>query len=158
MIMSVGCGKKNTALEEYKVNMTEFYDKLSEYDSAINSIDTESEGSKEELLGILDEMNETYQKMGQYEVPSEFSGISEISVEAADYMQKANEYYHLAYDGEFSAENEMLASQYYERANNRAKVMLQVLHGEVPTGEGVSVTTEDAYQLSTRRQTNRSIR
>ena len=149
MLMAVGCGKKNTELEEYKANMTEFYDNLAEYDSAINSIDSSSEGSKQELLEVLDRMNETYQKMGQYKVPAEFSGISDISVEAAEYMQKANEYYHLAYDGEFSEENEELATQYYERANNRAMVMLQVLHGEGPSGEGVSVTTEDAYQLST---------
>ncbi len=149
IIMAVGCGKKNDKLEAYKTEMSEFYDKLSQLGDSIDAIDPNSEGSKEELLGYLDEMNDIYQKMGQCEVPDEFSGVSEITVEAAEYMQKANECYHLAYDGEFDEENEQLASQYYERANNRAMVILQVLHGEVPSGEGVSVTTEDAYQLST---------
>lgn len=149
IFMAIGCGKKNEKLEAYKAEMSEFYDKLAELGNSIDSIDSESEGAKEELLGYLDEMNEIYQKMGQCEVPDEFSGVADITVEAAEYMQKANECYHLAYDGGFDEENEQLASQYYERANNRAVVILQVLHGEVPSGEGVSVTTEDAYQLST---------
>lgn len=149
ILIGTGCGKKDEALEAYKTGISEFYDTLETLDGSINAIDPESEGSKEELLGYIDQMNEAYQKMGQLEVPPSFSGITDISVEAAEYMQKAAECYHLAYDGEFDESNEELASQYYERANNRAMVILQVLHGEVPSGEGVSVTTEDAFQLST---------
>ena len=87
-------------------------------------------------------MNVTYKTMAETPVPEEFSGIADISVEAADYMQKANEFYHMAYDNDFDSDSEMLASQYYERANNRAMVILQVLHGEVPSVEGVSVDEE----------------
>lgn len=145
-----GCGNKNSQeLEEYKKSMTEFYDKLASLDSSINKIDPESPTAKIELLGYLDEMNQAYKSMAAIAIPDEFSGISEIAVEAADYMQMANESYHMAYDGDFDEESEMLASQYYERANSRVKVMLQVLHGEVPSGEGVSVTTTDPGQFST---------
>ncbi|WP_147367699.1 hypothetical protein [Butyrivibrio sp. X503] len=149
VLNAIGCAKKDDKLEAYKNEMTQFYDKLASLGDSIDAIDADSEGSKEELLGYLDEMNDAYQQMGQLEVPEAFSGISDITVEAAEYMQKANECYHLAYDGDFDEDNEQLASQYYERANNRAVVILQVLHGEVPSGEGVSVETEDAYQLST---------
>ncbi len=147
---TTGCGSQiSEELESYKAGMTEFYDKLAYYDSSINAIDASSDSAKTELLGYLDEMNDTYQKMAQMDVPEEFSGISDIALEAADYMQKALDSYHQAYDNDFDENSEMLASQYYERANSRAMVMLQVLHGEVPSGEGVSVTTEDAYQFST---------
>ena len=87
-------------------------------------------------------MNESYKAMAQIDVPEQFSGISELPSEASEYMQMANEYYHMAYDGEFDEDNEYLASQYYERANSRVQVILQVLHGEVPSGEGVSVDEE----------------
>ena len=149
-VMFTGCGQKGSKeLEDYKACMTEFYDKLSSLDNSINNIDSSSETAKIELLGYLDEMNETYKVMAATSIPEEFSGISDIAVEAADYMQMANETFHEAYDGDFDADCEMLASQYYERANNRVNVMLQVLHGEIPEGDGVIVTTQEAGQFST---------
>ncbi len=149
-IAGTGCGKQaDPKLESYKESMTEFYNKLSEYDSSINSIDPNSETAGDELLGVLDEMNQTYQNMAAIEIPDEFSGISDIAVEAADYMDKANEFYHQAYDGDFDSDSEMLAAQYYQRANDRVLIMLQVLHGEVPEGEGITVETESTYEIST---------
>lgn len=145
-----GCGKKSDPkLDAYKDSMTSFYDKLSYLDGMINGIDPEFEGAKYELLKYLDEMNDAYQDMAAIEVPEEFSGIAQLAVEASEYMQKANEFYHLAYDNEFDDESEMLASQYYERANNRVVVILQVLHGEIPEGEGIEVETEDTYEIDT---------
>ncbi|MBQ6415666.1 MAG: hypothetical protein IJJ65_05395 [Butyrivibrio sp.] len=87
--------------------------------------------------------------MSELTIPEEFSGISDIAVEAADYMEMADQFYHEAYDNEFDGDSESLAGQYYQRANSRVLVMLQVLHGEVPTGEGVTVTTQDSIQFST---------
>lgn len=145
-----GCGNKTSKeLEEYKSSMTAFYDKLAALDSSINQIDPESATAKIELLGYLDEMNEAYKTMAAIAIPDAFSGISEISQEAANYMQLANEAYHQAYDGDFDEESEMLASQYYERANNRVNVMLKVLHGEDPSGEGVTVTAQEPGQFAT---------
>ncbi|SFB70012.1 hypothetical protein [Butyrivibrio sp. YAB3001] len=145
-----GCGKGSSdGLATYKEEMTQFYDKLSYYDTSINAIEADSENAKVQLLGYLDEMNETYKSMAACEIPDEFSGISDIAAEAADYMQMANECYHFAYDGAFDEENEQLAFQYYQRANSRAQVMLQVLHGEVPSGDGVTVTTQEAGQFDT---------
>ncbi len=145
-----GCGRKtDPALDAYKESMTSFYDSLSSYDSQINAIDPESESAKYDLLEILDQMKDSYKVMSELEVPEEFSGIADISVEAADYMEKANEFYHMAYDNEFDEDSEMLASQYYQRANERALIILQVLHGEVPEGEGISVETQSTYEIST---------
>jgi hypothetical protein len=141
-----GCGKSaaEDGLETYKASMTEFYDKLAYYDQSINGIDPNSENAKSQLLAYLDEMNESYKTMAELEIPEEFDGISEIAVEAADYMQMADEFYHLAYDGVFDEDNEQLAAQYYQRANSRVQGMLTVLHGEIPEGEGITVTTENS--------------
>lgn len=150
MCMLFGCGRKNSGeLTAYKEDMTTFYNKLSYYDTEINTIDPEAEDATAQLLLLMDQMNEAYKIMAAIEVPEEFESISDISKEAAEYMQSANEYYHLAYDGEFSEDNEDLARQYYERANSRVRVMLQVLHGEIPEGDNVIVTTQEAGQLST---------
>ncbi len=145
-----GCGQKNSQeLEQYKEGMTSFYDKLSYYDKAINGIDPSSEVAKQQLLGYLDEINENYKAMADTKVPEEFSGIADIAVEASDYMQMANECYHYAYDGAYDEENEALAFQYYGRANSRAMVILQVLHGQVPEGAGITVTTQEPGDFAT---------
>ncbi len=150
MCMLFGCGKKSSEeLSAYKENMTDFYNKLSYYNTEINTIDPEAEDAPAQLLLLMDQMNEAYKQMAEYKVPEEFESIADISREAAEYMQSANEYYHLAYDGEFNEDNEDLARQYYERANSRVKVMLQVLHGEIPEGDNVIVTTQEAGQFST---------
>ena len=145
-----GCGKKeDPELEAYKEAMTDFYDQLTYYNNSINSINPDSDSAKAELLQYLDQMNDSYKVMAQTQIPDEFSGISDIAVEAADYMEKADEFYHMAYDNEFDNDSEMLAAQYYQRANSRVLVMLQVLHGQVPEGEGISVETESTYEFST---------
>ena len=149
-IFVTGCGKNDDPeLEAYKESMTLFYQNLAAYDDQINALDPDDEAAKLQLLDILDQMNESYKTMSETTVPDQFSGIADISVEAADYMQKADEFYHMAYDNEFDSDSEMLAAQYYERANSRAQVILQVLHGEVPEGEGVSVETQSTYEFST---------
>jgi len=149
-MMLSGCQKEtNDELESYKESMSSFYDKLSYLDEAINGIDPESETAVAQLLGYLDEMNEAYKSMAELTIPDEFSGISDIAVEAADYMEMADQFYHEAYDNEFDSDTEYLAGQYYQRACSRVLVMLQVLHGEVPSGEGVTVTTQDSIQFST---------
>jgi len=149
-LLVTGCGKKEDPnLEAYRESMTTFYNDLNRYDNEINALDPDDEAAKIQLLDLLDQMNLTYKTMAETPVPDEFSGIADISLEAADYMQKADEFYHMAYDNEFDSDSEMLAQQYYERANSRARVILQVLHGEVPEGEGISVETQSTYEFST---------
>ena len=150
LFLITACGKKtDPELEAYKESMTSFYDRLTYFDAAINAIDPNAEDARSQLLGYMDEMNSEYQTMAALKIPEAFSGISDIAVEAADYMQKADETYHLAYDNGFDEESENLASQYYQRANARVLVMLQVLHGEVPEGDNVTVETESTYEIST---------
>ena len=108
-LLVTGCGKKeDPKLEAYRESMTTFYSDLNRYDNEINALDPDDEAAKIQLLDLLDQMNLTYKTMAETPVPDEFSGIADISVEAADYMQKADEFYHMAYDNEFDSDSEML--------------------------------------------------
>lgn len=149
IFLLTGCGANNEELDTYKTNMNSFFDKASAYDSAINSIDASSDSAVPDLLSNLDGLNECFQEMAAYDIPSEFDSLSDLATESAEYMQQANDSYHAAYDGEYDADSEALASQYYERANSRVKYMITILHGEVPEGEGIKITTEDTYNFTT---------
>ncbi len=148
MLLSA-CGSDNSDLETYKENMNHFFDTVSDYNDRINSADTSTEEGKQEILKDLDGLNEAFQEMATYEIPEEFQSLSDLATESADYMKDAVETYHLAYDGEYDEDERALADQYYERAGSRLQYMITILHGEIPEGEGVVVTTEDTYSLPT---------
>ena len=136
-----GCTSARTrALEEYKVNMTRFYDNITAYDQRINAIDASSDTAVEDLLTYLDGLKEEFSALRTYDVPQEFSSISDLTIDAADSMEQAVALYHEAYDGEFDAVKAADASVLYQRANRCVQIILQVLHGEEPTGDDIRVT------------------
>ncbi|MCH4191141.1 MAG: hypothetical protein LKF52_02450 [Butyrivibrio sp.] len=144
-----GCGTKNDDLETYKTNMNSFFDAVASYNDAINEIDPNSATATQDLLSDLDGMNAEFQKMAAYEIPDEFSSLSNLSTDAASYMSQAVATYHQAYDGAYNKDSADLAAQYYERANSRVQYMISILHGETPSGEGITITTEDTYNFAT---------
>lgn len=146
-LLLAGCGKSTDELDAYKSNMESFFNTISELNTKMNTIDATSENANATLLQYLDEMNAAFQTMASYEIPEEFSSIESLASESAEYMDKAVSTYHLAYDGVYDESSEDLAIQYYQRANSRIQYMIQIFHGEVPSGEGVSVITEDTYHL-----------
>ncbi len=144
-----GCGKTNSELTSYKDSMDAFFVNISNYNTQINGINITSDDADATLLKYLDKVNEEFQTMAALTVPEEFSGLGTLPAEAADYMQKANDEFHNAYDGEFNADSEALARQYYQASCKRMNYILQILHGEIPSGEGVSVEVEDSIALPT---------
>ena len=148
LCLSAGCGsKEDPELANYRTEMEQFYTSLEQYDAAINAIDATTPESVEELLGILDEMNEAYQHMAAVAVPADFAAVGELPAEAAENMSNALEQYRLAYADGFDQGAADVADQYYARADRRAHLILTILHGEIPSGEGITVDTEESLSI-----------
>ena len=129
-----GCGK-NPELDTYKANMEQFFENMKVYDSAINSIDSNSETAVSELLSLLDSMDASFAQMASLEVPDGFPGVSELADDASMYMTEAVSCFHQAYGGEsFDAYMEDIARQNYRFANVRLQYILSILHGNIPEG------------------------
>ncbi len=144
-VMSVlsltSCGEQEkSTLDIYRDEMTAFYNELSEINTGINAIDPSSETATVVLMEQLDRLNAAFTRMSRIDVPAEFAVMGNMPQEAADYMDKAVNSYHDAYDGTFDAEAEQLAGEYYERANIRARYMLAILHGDTEDFEQESST------------------
>ena len=139
--------KGNNELEVYKSNMESFFSEVYDCNDAMNNIDPSADDAPSTLLTYIDRLKESFAKMASYDVPNDFQAVSSLADEASDYMTKAALSYHQAYDGEFNAEAEETASQYYERAFVRIQYIISILHGEIPEGEGVTVTTKEAGQI-----------
>ena len=143
-----GCGAApSQELDEYRAEMDRFYTALERYDTRINAIDESSEDAPAQLLQVLTEMDESYRRMAALSVPDEFAAVGDLPAEAAEHMEQALAEYRAAYADGFDADAAFVADQYYERADKRAHVILTILHGEIPQGDGVSVDTEEALHL-----------
>ena len=127
-------------LEQYHLNMSRFFENVASYDQAINAIDPEAENASAELLRNLDGLNAEFEAMAALPVPDDFSSISEITKDAAASMREAVSLYHEAYDGTFDGDKAAEAQTFYKRAGTCVQIIVQVLHGETPSGEGITIT------------------
>lgn len=131
MILS-GCGS-NPEIDNYKSNMTQFFDNISYYDTAINAIDPDSDNAVDELLAQLDSMDTSFSQMAELNVPKDFVGVEELADEASEYMSQAVLLYHQAFEnGEYQPSIAEAAKENYNRANLRLQYIVSILHGEVP--------------------------
>lgn len=138
------CGE-DEALNAYLEDMNTFFSKAAEYNEKMNAIDRESDTAVLELLGYLDALEEDISWMAELEVPEQFSAVESLADEAAENMKQAVELFHKACEGEqFDDSTAQAAIEYYNRTNIRIQYIITILHGEIPEGEGVTYTEENA--------------
>ena len=140
LLTLAGCKSARVrALEEYHLNMSRFFENVTAYDKTINAIDPNAENASEELLRNLDGLNAEFNTMASYPIPDDFASVSEITQDAANSRSNAVALYHEAYAGTFDAVKAAEARSYYLRAGKCVQIIVQVLHGETPSGEGVTI-------------------
>ena len=142
-----GCGK-DKAVENYRANMTQFFENVQTINDAINQLDPNDENVGEELLPLLDSLDKSFSQMASLEVPDGFPGVSDLATDASKYMTEAVSYYHQAYGGEeYDKTSADIAYQNYQFANKRLQYIVQILHGDIP--EEIFTYDEDASDGST---------
>ncbi len=147
-IFYCGCGRSDE-LDRYNEEMTDFTQNIVGIKESIESIDTSSDGASDELLLLLDSMKDEFQTLSELEVPQEFAPNESLADEAYEYITQAVAMYHEYYDSEAPDDNTLdAANQNYERALKRIEYISSILQGELPTGEGIEVTEEDAYGIT----------
>lgn len=138
------CGE-DEALNAYMKDMNTFFSRAAEYNEKMNAIDRDSDTAILELLGYLDSLEEDIAWMAELEVPDQFSAAESLADEAAENMKQAVELFHKAYEGDhFDDATAQAAIEYYNRTNIRIQYIITILHGEIPEGEGVTYTEENA--------------
>lgn len=153
-LLLTGCNKSDPQIETYKSNMNQFFENIKTFDSAINSIDPESENAVNDLLYILDTMNTNFEQMASLSVPEGFPGVEELADEANDYMKEAVTYYHQAFESEpFDSYLADIAKQNYDRANLRLQYIVSILHGDIPE-EIYTYEEEDEDNVTNETQTS----
>ena len=141
----MSCSSENAEeLQSYKGEMEQFFASVSEIGDRMDAIDTDSEDYKEQLVAQLDRLEEAFHTMAELEVPEKFESLGDLPDEAAENLAKASELYEqVLQDDSFKEELADAADEYYDRANQRIRYIITILHGEIPEGDGVSVTYEE---------------
>ncbi len=137
------CGEA-PELTRFKNDMDAFCTKISEIDTAINSIDANSDTAVSELLTQLDLLDTEFQKFADLDFPEEFDYLEGLADEAGSYMTEAVSSYHEAYSN--GSYNEYLAEYAYEnysRANKRILIIVSLLHGEEPEDVDLVAATDE---------------
>ena len=138
-----GCGE-DAELTKYKTEMDSFFTDVEAIHNRMNSINKESETALDELFQCLDELDTEFKLMAAINVPEEFSSVETLADEASENMSLAVEKYHEAYSKDsYNEYTAATADEYYARANKRFQYMIDILHGKMPEGEGVTITTEE---------------
>lgn len=149
MVFSLtGCGnsKEATELNNYKDSMETFFGNLETIDSQINSIDPEASDAMELLYESFADLESAYYDMSELTVPTEgapdtFVYIEPLADEAYEYMLQASDYMHDAYSDSSYNENVLEAAmECYKRASKRVLYIIDLLHGQIPSDENISIT------------------
>ena len=144
IFLFTACGQ-DEALTAYQEDMNTFFEKAAQYNENMNAIDRDSDTALTELLGYLDALAEDIEWMAELEVPEQFSAVESLADEADENMKQAVALFHAAYDGDtYDDGSAQAALEYYNRANIRIQYIIVILHGEIPEGEGVTYTEENA--------------
>jgi len=132
LLILTGCATKDS-LDDYKVKMDKFFEKMSDYDNAINSLDPDSDSSVADLLSYLDGIALAVSEMSHYHVPENFYGVTELAIQADEYMTEAVMLFRQAYQAyEYDENIAYAAKENYERANLRLRYIADILRGDIP--------------------------
>lgn len=128
----LGCSSlQGPDVSAYKDNMSQFFDNVAALDEAINNLDTSQDDYVATLMTYLDQLDQTFTQMGALEVPNGFTGVKELSEDAASNMTEAVANYHTAFEGgEYRDDIAQRAYLAYAKASSELQYIIRILHGE----------------------------
>ena len=85
IVMMTACGQE-PELIQFRKSIDEFCTKVSEIDTAINSIDAQASDATAQLLSCLDELDMVYKSFAGLDFPEEFDYLENLADESSEYM------------------------------------------------------------------------
>ena len=130
------CGRNTEEIVAFQNKLNTVILKMENLDSKLNAIDPSAPDAVENTIESLASLNEAFKELANIQVTDEdHLYITNLADEGADYMTHAYELFKKAYTKEaFDEDNAALAYQYLERATKRVRVIVTMLHGEIPDG------------------------
>lgn len=132
---ATACGVDNSEqILAFQNNLNTVVLKMEQLDTELNDLDVSASDAVETALNALNELNTAFETLADIKVSDEnHAYITSLADEGAEYMAHAYELFQKAYTQEtFDEANAKLAYQYLERATKRVRVIVSMLHGNIP--------------------------
>ncbi len=141
LLTACGKNKEEEEINAYRESMTSCYETIATSASALDAINPSANSAVTDMLTQLDQINTAFQDMAALEVPEEYSSIESMADDAAYYMSEASRLYHEAFaDGNYLPDVGNNAQAQYKAAMSYLSYIGDILMGEIPEGDDVTVT------------------
>jgi hypothetical protein len=139
-------------MTQFRTTVDTFCQTIAEIDTKINSVNTADPANyTTELLTDLNSLNTAFSDFANVDFPAEFDYLEHLADEASDYMNTAVSGYTKVYTDNTLTADQMQtefdhATEYYDSAFKRIKVIMTFLNGE--TSEDANVTSGESGTLT----------
>lgn len=143
-LLLTGCASKDPALTKFQNDMEAFSQNVETIHTKINNFSTTVNADnvddlKRDFLYQLDSLDEQFKKFATFEFPEDFAYLEKTADEASEYMTEAVTSFHTLYEEFYSENLASYAQENYERAWKRVKIIISLIHGETPEGDGLII-------------------
>ena len=130
------CGQNTTQIVAFQNELYSTVTKIEALHKELNNLDVTNSNAASNALNQLSKLNDAFKDLADINIADEeFAFIADLAEEGSAYMSQGYKLFHEAYANDnFDEENADLAYKYLERATTRIRVIVSMLHGEVPDG------------------------
>lgn len=130
------CGQNTTQIVAFQNELYSTVTKIETLHKELNDLDVTGSNAASNALNQLSKLNDAFKDLADIDIADEeFAYIADLAAEGSEYMSQAYKLFHEAYGNDkFDEENADLAYKYLERATTRIRVIVSMLHGQVPDG------------------------
>ena len=130
------CGQNTTQIVAFQNELYSTVTKIEALHKELNNLDVTNSNAASNALNQLSKLNDAFKDLADINIADEeFAFIADLAEEGSEYMSQAYKLFQEAYGNDnFDEENADLAYKYLERATTRIRVIVSMLHGEVPDG------------------------
>lgn len=130
------CSQNTTQIVAFQNELYSTVTKIETLHKELNNLDVTESNAASNALNQLSKLNDAFKDLAEIDIADEeFAYLADLAEEGSEYMSQAYKLFHEAYGNDnFDEENADLAYKYLERATTRIRVIVSMLHGEVPDG------------------------
>lgn len=130
------CGKNTDQIVAFQNKLYSTISEIESLHNELNTLDVTASGAVSTAIDKLSDLDNAFKDLAAIDiVDEEFAYLADLADEGSEYMSQAYKLFHETYtSNKLDEQNADLAYKYLERATTRVRVIVSLLHGEIPDG------------------------
>ncbi len=130
------CGKNTDQIVVFQNKLYSTVTEIESLHNELNNLNVTASDAVSIALDKLSELDNAFKDLAAIDiVDEEFAYLTDLADEGSEYMSQAYKLFYETYNSNtLDEQNADLAYKYLERATTRVRVIISLLHGEIPDG------------------------